>query len=152
MKKILLILGLMFCGGVHAQIVNNGGSLAADSISLPFYLLDSAGYNTQLLASTDTVFLIVFRPNGVIAFEDSIPQGNARISDNNVSTNIGQYALKLAVADIDGAGANGVFSYTIITDDESLDLETVVRGSFQLYQGYDYNVWADSLVSAIKNA
>ncbi len=151
MKKILILLAMSVSGGTaFGQVVNNSGNTAADSLSLPFYMLDSGGYNTVLIATTDTIFLIVFRPNGVIAFEDSIPQGNARISDNNVSTDVGQYALKLAVADIDGAGADGVFSYTIIADDESLDLQTAVRGTFQLYQSSDYNTWATRLQDSLQ--
>jgi len=149
LKKILFILTLMLvANSASANIVNNTGSTAADSISPSFFLLDSSGHNLVDLAAGDSLFIHVYLPNGAIAYEDSV-LGNSSLITTTGSFNFETYSWKLSVANIDGAGRDGLYSYIVNIWDISLDLLTPFRGEFQLYQTRDYNTAIDSLLTVI---
>ena len=46
---------------------------------------------------------------------------------------VGFSNYKESVANLDGSASEGVYSYIIVVDDVSLGLETLITGSFQLY-------------------
>lgn len=151
MKKLILLFGILMCGGVNAQIVNNSGSLASDSISLPFTICDSNCYKTLMLTASDSIFIWVFRPGGAGAvFKDSVLASNTRVVKDSINNTRGAYALRVAVADIDGVGADGVFSYNIVARDVSLGLDNMSKGFFQLYQNSDFNVWATRVQDSLQ--
>jgi hypothetical protein len=63
------------------------------------------------------------------------------------------YNWKVAVADIDGSGKNGLYSYLIFVDDNNgANLGTPHKGYFQLYQAYDYDVWASRMIDSLQFA
>jgi len=153
MKKLLILLAVLILLpiGVRAVVVNNSGSLGADSISFPFYVLDSAG-NMIATASGDSVFLRVWYPSGALAFEDSLAYDGAKITaetQHGVTT----YSWKEEVAAIDGTPRDGVYAWQILVHDlTSAALWTPHSGHFQLYQTYDYDTWADRLIDSLQAA
>ncbi|RME22685.1 MAG: hypothetical protein D6800_10755, partial [Candidatus Zixiibacteriota bacterium] len=131
-------------------IVNNTGNTAADSLSIPFILLDSTG-NYTALASGDSVFLVVFYPNGTIAFEDSAAFGDTHIV-TSTRHGFSVYAYKRAVAELDGVGVDGVYSYLLTVHDRTAaDLFTPRLGTFQLYTARDFNAAMDNLDTAVSS-
>ena len=90
-----------------------------------------------------------FYPSGFLAYSVVIPHSDARIVS---ATMLGytSYALRLAVANIDGAGRDGVYTYLLVVKDRtSAALATPITGSFQLYQGEDFNVRLNEIGAAI---
>jgi len=152
MKKIVICLGLLLAGmGAQGQVVNNAGSLAADSIAIPFKLCDSGCYKSVMLTNSDSIFIWVFRPGGTAAvWKDSVIASNTRIVKDSINNTRGAYAFRVAVADIDGAGADAVFTYKINCRDVSLGLDNEQTGFFQIYQNSDFNVWATRLQDSIQ--
>lgn len=139
---ILFLLCLPF--GARAGIVNNSGNRSADSVSIPFFVLDSAG-NMTTLESGDSVSLVVFYPSGSVAYNGSVADNDASISSSN---NLGyvSYSMKAAVADIDGSGKDGLYSYILVVKDKtSAALATPIAGQFQLYQGADFDFRLDEI-------
>ncbi len=148
MKRLLICLALL-SGGASAQIVNNSGSTASDSISVPFYILDSAG-NMTATTTNDSLFLIFFYPSGAEAFRDTVAHGNSLITTVTVA-GYSVYSWKLAVADIDGSGKDGLYSYIVwVKDHTAAALATPHKGYFQLYQAHDYNVWASRIIDSLQ--
>lgn len=146
-KRALIALIVMFAGSSYGYgIVNNSGTKPADSISLPFYALDSAG-NLASLTTNDSVFLIVFYPNGVVAFKDSLAYNGIHITSTGVSSYT-LYNWAEAVADIDGTANNGLYSYFVISKDNTgAALGTPFRGHFQLYTSEDFNIALNRLAT-----
>lgn len=133
----------------NAQIVNNAGSTAADSQAVAFWVLDSAG-NMTTTTTNDSLHLVVFYPSGAVAFEDTVAHGNSLISSVS-SAGYTVYSWKMAIADIDGGGKDGLYSYIVWVDDNnSANLGTPFRGYFQLYQANDYNVWASRIIDSLQ--
>lgn len=146
MKRILLILvilGLLPLSP-RAAVFNNSGTTGADSLAIPFIVFDSSGSQT-VLSSGDSLFLVVFYPNGSKAFEDS-----AAYNDNNIVAHnrhgLSWYCYREAIANLDGSGMNGVYAYTFTVKDlTAADLTSSFTGNFQLYQTYDYNLALDRI-------
>ena len=151
MKKLILLVIVAVVLGGNAfgfGIVNNSGSAPADSISIPFFLLDSAG-NYTALASGDSVFLYVFYPNGTLAFEDSAAFGDGSIV-TKTRHGFSVYAYKEAVANLDGSGFEGVYSYVLTVHDKTgADLYTPHTGTFQLYATRDFDVAMDLFADTV---
>lgn len=151
MKQLLAIILLavyVLPGLAHGYgIVNNSGATGQDSMAVPFYLLDSTGSGPVALASGDSVFVAFFYPNGDFAFADSGAYNDAQISSKAMSSYT-TYTWQFAVADVDGASAtNGVYTYILVAKDAtSAALGNPYRGSFQLYQDYDFSTWATRLI------
>jgi hypothetical protein len=143
MKRILftILMLAIAASGWSYGIVNNSGSLSADSLNIPFYLLDSAG-NATTLADGDSIFIVVWYPDGTLAKRDS---GAYNDGDITSSVNGGKtfYNWQMAVADYDGTGTNGVYSYEFsIHDKTSANLWTSATGHFQLFKDNDIDsVW-----------
>ncbi len=143
MKRLLYLLLMLAiaASGWSYGIVNNSGSLSADSLNIPFYLLDSAG-NATTLADGDSIFIVVWYPDGALAKRDS---GAYNDGDITSSVNGGKtfYNWQMAVADYDGTGTNGVYSYEFsIHDKTSANLWTSATGHFQLFKDNDIDsVW-----------
>lgn len=143
---ILFLLCLPF--SLSAGIVNNSGSTPADSVCIPFFVLDSVG-NMTTLASGDSISLVVFYPSGSVAYNGSVADNDASITS---STNLGytSYSMKAAVADIDGSGKDGLYSYMLVVkDNTSSALATPQAGQFQLYQGADFDSRLDEIADII---
>lgn len=152
MKKIFLLmvilLALPFSVGWGSGVVNNSTSsqTAHDSLSIPFFALDSAG-NYVALASGDSVFLHVSYPGGALAFEDS---GAYNDGDITTATRHGRtwYNWKAQVSNLDGTPTEGVYSYQFSVHDEtSADLWTDHLGDFQLYATSDFDVTLDGIAA-----
>lgn len=146
MKRILLIIMILWFLPISSKagIFNNSGNTGADSLTIPFTVYDSTGSQTPL-NSGDSVFLVVFYPNGTKAFEDS-----GAYNDNNIVSfsrhGLSWYAYKEAVADLDGSGMDGVYAYTLTVKDlTSSDLTSSFSGQFQLYQSFDYHTTLDRI-------
>ncbi len=136
--------------GASANIYNNSGTNQADSISITFFALDSAGNAGVNLVANDSLYFVTFYPDGTIAFRDTVAFNNALIDTVKFSGDI-YYNWHMAVADIDGSGVDGVYSYILaVHDNTSAALVTPHRGTFQVYQTSDYNVWADRLTDSLQ--
>jgi hypothetical protein len=153
MKYIILLISILLLAtsaGAYG-VVNNSGSLPADSLSIPFYKLNVAG-NVEPLADVDSIFLIVFYPSGTIAYTDSSAYDGSQIIVQAYSAD-SQYVWRSAVADIDGSGVQGVYSYSLIVLDTAVDsrghrLATPFSGEFQLLTGADFNVYMASIIES----
>lgn len=141
MKRILLFLILLPIVA-NANIVNNSGTTPADSISIPFYALDSTG-DVTVMASGDYVILTVFYPSGAEAYQDSIAYDNAKITSSAIDAagyNGTMYSYKAPVADIDGTPVQGLYSYVLlVVDESSAAIGTPHRGHFNLLTETDFN-------------
>lgn len=151
MKKFLLVILLLpiFVTAASCQVVNNSGSTAADSISIPFLVQDSLSNLKQML-STDSLGFIVFNPSGAVAYSLATTGASTQITSQLIAGVGYHYCLRVAVENIDGTTpANGVYSYTISTVDRTLDLVTSRSGFFHLYTGQDYNTALDYVDASI---
>lgn len=144
MKKLILIL-LLSVSRLYGGVVNNSGSTGADSITFNFYLLDSAG-NITTLAVTDSIGLVVFYPEGAVAYSTTVLGNNSGIHTQTLS-NIGSfYSYSDAVANIDGTSAtDGLYTWNLTINDISLGLKTPHSGEFQLYTTDDFNNRFDNI-------
>lgn len=149
----VLLAAILLCarltGGAWAGIVNNSGSLAADSICIPFQLLDTLA-NPVRLASGDSLWVYVWYPSGALAAADS-----ARItSDTKIKTRQLQagskaaafYSYQNSVTALIGTAKNGVYKYTAMVYDSSLALLSTVNGEFQVLLTGDLDATLDSTV------
>ena len=141
MKKILLLLMMMFLAsnvmGAYG-IVNNTGTTPADSISIPYFALDSAG-NSVALTTNDSVFFNVYYPSGALAYRDSLAYNGTKVTSQTFS-DYTQYTWKEAIADIDGTPVNGVYSYHLVVNDQTgAALATHHTGTFQLITETDFH-------------
>ncbi|KAA3634868.1 MAG: hypothetical protein DWP97_06130 [Calditrichaeota bacterium] len=151
MKKYILLLLIFLTSTSFGGIVNNSGTSGTDSLSFQFYLLDSIGNNISL-ASSDSIGLVVFYPNGDEAYALTILGNNGNITETTLS-NIGSfYVYADAVANFDGSSASdGVYKWLMIVNDISLGLHTSHSGEFQLYQNSDFNTRLDYLNASISS-
>jgi len=143
---LLAVLGLILMAlSVAGDVVNNSGTEPADSIAIPFYVLDSAG-GLASLATGDTVFLVVFYPNGTVAYRDSAAHNGSKIVVQAIDNSKDSvYSWKEAVASIDGDGKDGLYSYILIVSDKSSAAQRMaLTGFFQLYQGADFDATMDA--------
>lgn len=155
MKRILLLaialtLLALTAGQADYAIVNNSTSsqTAHDSLSIPFFLLDSAG-NQVAIADGDSVHLIVWYPGGAVAFQDS---GAYNDADITVQTRhgISWYSWQAQVSDLDGTPTEGTYKYHLsIHDKTSAALWTTFTGSFQLYATADFDVTMDEIAATL---
>ena len=153
MRKIILTL-LILCLlpiSINANIVNNSGSAPADSIPMPFFLLDSAGLQMIQIAAGDSVFIHVYYPSGALASTTTLLGNNSAITATTALSTY-RYNLQLQVAAIDGTPVDGVYSYIVTVWDIDLDIPTAHKGFFQLYQSNDYDATLDSTANAIADA
>ncbi len=145
--KLLLIVLYLFLFGLNlkANVVNNSGATGSDSLTLNFYLLDSLGSLTNI-ATTDSIGLLTFYPEGAVAYNTTFLGNNSNIVSQSFP-NIGScYSYGVAIADIDGGSpSNGVYTWLLSVKDISLGLTTVHSGTFQLYSGADYNARLDNI-------
>ena len=150
-KIILLLFCLLLTSNISAGIVNNSGTAGADSLTFQFYLLDSLGSLTDI-ASTDSIGIITFYPEGAVAFSTLLLGNNSNIITQS-QTNIGScYSYGVAVADIDGGSpSQGNYSWILSVKDISLGLTTGHTGTFQLYTSADYNTRLDNLDNSISS-
>jgi len=119
-------------------IVNNSGSTPADSISIPFFALDSVG-NSVALTTNDSVFFNVYYPSGALAYRDSLAYNGTKVISQTFS-DYTQYTWKEAIADIDGTPVNGVYSYHLVVNDQTgAALATHHTGTFQLITETDFH-------------
>jgi hypothetical protein len=125
--------------GIH----NNSGSAGADSISIPFVALDSAG-NVVAMASGDSVYFNVYFPDGSLAYRDSGAYNAAEITSQTVSSYT-EYTWRDAIATIDGGTpTEGTYSYLLIIKDlTGAAIATPHRGTFQLYAESDFDISMD---------
>jgi hypothetical protein len=138
--KQIIILFLLFTtvGNVSGfGIVNNSGSLPSDSLSIPFYALDSVG-NMTSIENGDSVYLVVYYPSGALAFQDSSAYNGSKIT-SYVRHGYSWYSWKEAIADIDGTPVNGLYSYILTVKDlTSASIVTPHSGFFQLTTESDF--------------
>ncbi|HUU45150.1 MAG TPA: hypothetical protein VM118_05395, partial [Acidobacteriota bacterium] len=132
-----------------AGIVNNDGVTPEDSLAIAFQLLDSLG-NPVAAQSGDSAWLFVWYPGGELAAVDSVRLvSDSRISARQLSAGtrvMAFYTYRNAVADVDGAGCNGVYKWTFLAYDSSLALASAYDGEFQLYGSANYSALSDSTV------
>ncbi len=124
-----LLLGMLIAASAPASIVNNSTSLptAEDSLALVFYSLDSLGNAT----TADSAFILVVGPNGSIVYKDSVAAADSRITSTTIR---GKqfYSFRAQVSNIDGSGAIGHYSMTILSKKNSGSLLTPNSYSFQI--------------------
>lgn len=142
MRKLLFLLLVFLPFSINANIVNNSGSTPADSISIPFYALDSTG-DVVTLTTGDYVILTVFYPSGAEAYQDSIAYNDAKITSSAIDAagyNATVYSYKAPVANIDGTPVQGLYSYLLlVVDESSAALGTPHKGQFNLLTETDFN-------------
>jgi len=114
---------------VPASIVNNSTTFptAEDSVAWVFYALDSLGNPT----TADSVYILVVGPDGTVAYKDSLPISDSRIT-STVITGKQFYSFADQVSNIDGAGIDGHYSLTILAKNTSTNLLTPNQYSLQI--------------------
>ncbi len=133
MKKLYLI--ILFMVLMHSVswgygIVTN--SATRDTIGINCNPLDSLGNPINLVAG-DSLWLIVFFPGGVVAYLDSADWTGAPILRLGApNTPCSSYIWSDQIADIDGAGVDGLYTYHLLVNDASLSLNTQYKGHFQI--------------------
>lgn len=155
MKRTLLLIVILAllpfaAGQASYAIVNNStsGQTAHDSLTIPFFLLDSAG-NQVAIADGDSVHLIVWYPGGAVAFQDSGAYNDADIT-TQTRHGMSWYSWQAQVSDLDGTPTEGTYSYTFsVHDKTSAALWTTFTGSFQLYETADFDVALDEIAAAL---
>lgn len=152
----LIVVVLWFAVGAKAGIVRNGTSsqTGQDSLSVPLFVLDTAGNRVEFDTTADWGYIVVRYPNGVKAVSDSftIRGTNTPKIVKNAAEYGGflQYCYRKQISDLDGTPINGTYSFEVTVRDSSLKLWTVVKnGEFQLYQTMTYATFNDSLTTAI---
>jgi len=137
MKKtftLMILVSLTATGPAHTSGLVASGT-ARDSLAIPFVLLDSSG-NTTDLATGDSIYIVVFRPGGQIAFKDSLAADDSRIITCPWEDFDGGqvYALSEKVSVLAGADPPaGVYGHVLTVDDNTgADLTSSWRGYFQV--------------------
>ncbi|HWO56089.1 MAG TPA: hypothetical protein VNN55_00830 [bacterium] len=145
MRILLTLLLLLPALPAHAVILNNAGTAAQDSLAITFQCLDSLG-RPVALAAGDSIYLLVFGPSGALCHRDSMAHSNARITaaDWEDFDRGEAYTFRDAVANLDGAGTNGIYRYVLtVQDNTGADLETAWHGAFTLYTTADFTDYLD---------
>ncbi len=128
-KLVLLLIGIFIVPALSASVVNNSISspTAEDSLSFVFYSLDSIGNPT----SADSVYILVVGPDGAVAYKDSVTVSDSRITTTTIR---GKqfYSFAEQVSNIDGTGAAGHYSLSLLAKKNSGNLLTPNTYSFQI--------------------
>ena len=154
MKRLFMIVAFCLLASQTwaVGVYNNSGTEGADSITIPFYALDSAG-NMVDLASGDSIFVQFHYPEGAMAFEDSGSYDGTGLDGSLVSNDFsGQtmYYYSDAVADIDGTAEQGVYTYAIFVKDlTSAAITTPHYGTFQLVTETDFHTTLEYIKDAL---
>jgi len=130
MKSMILILHLLLMvSASQASIVNNSINSpdSEDSLSLSFFSLDSLGNPT----TADSVYILVTDPVGSIAYKDSMIISDSRIISTTIR-NKQFYSFSEQISNIDGSGADGVYSLALIAKKKSGELLTPFNYQFQI--------------------
>ena len=128
---VVILVTALICQGSQAShaIVNNSTSSPSgeDSLSMLFFSLDSLGNPT----TADSVCLLVSGPDGSLVCRDSMAISDGRISATTV---VGKqfYCFKDQVSNLDGSGATGCYSLTILAKKNIGNLLTPNSYSFQV--------------------
>lgn len=148
----IIFLVFMWWFGFHSDafggIYNNDGTLSEDSISIRFALLDTLGNPVQIDTTTDWGYVFVYYPGGDSCYSDSfiIAETDAHIEVNTSAEFTDRWGTyKDAVANIDGGGANGTYTWTMFLRDSSLALDTWFHGEFQLLTSGDLSTTVNSI-------
>jgi hypothetical protein len=134
-RKLFVFLSvvlLLLAGTVHGAGTVTASS-QRDSLSFPFFAGDSA--NTLIdLATTDSVWVLVFSPGGDSVFSFAGIVSNGAITTADMEADIGDiYCYTDRVLDLIGSSTSkGVYSVVITALDLSLDLTSTTMHSFQL--------------------
>ena len=133
MKKLFyyMIVAVLFSSTCYSYgIVTN--TATRDSLSIPFYILDSLGRPVDD-ATGDSVFITIISPGGAEVYQDSMLFTDGRIIETAIEDYGNAYVLMDRVSDLDGSStADGVFTYLLLVHDQSLGLQTPYCGQFQI--------------------
>jgi len=112
-------------------IVDN--SATRDTLTIICNPLDSMGNPTNLVAG-DSLWLTVFFPGGAAAYRDSSDWNDGQILRLGTPNGpCSSYVWMDQIADIDGAGVDGVYTYHLVVYDKtSAALKTQYTGNFQV--------------------
>ncbi|MEW5702772.1 MAG: hypothetical protein AB1792_11155 [Candidatus Zixiibacteriota bacterium] len=132
---LLIAAAFSVAGPAVAGIVHNDGTAYEDSLAVSFQLLDSLG-NPVPRSSGDSLWFFVYDPGGTLVYTDSARLlSDAKITYrplNFRAKNLSFMSYKRAIADIDGAGVNGTYKWTLVAGDSSLALLSTYNGEFQV--------------------
>lgn len=126
---MILLLPILSALPTGAAIVNNStaGATSEDSLCVAFYALDSLG----CASSADSVMISVCGPFGSIVYRDSLAITDSRIVPATIGGSTVYYFVD-QVANLDGIGADGVYSISLIAVNSTLSLTTPNGASFQV--------------------
>lgn len=148
-KKILLTLALCAlttsAWADYLGVLTN--STARDTVAIPFNVLDSIGSPT-LLASGDSVYVVVYSPNGTKVFADSMAYNDASIKSYGWEDFAGrQYVYAEQIENMTGTGEHDGLHTIIITvqDLTSAALVTATMHTYYLYETATYDTELDSI-------
>ncbi|MEE8417442.1 MAG: hypothetical protein V3S06_02150 [candidate division Zixibacteria bacterium] len=154
MKKtvlmFILILLIPLCfKSFGVPIVNNFGSSGEDSLTFNILnLLPSGNPATKL----DSAYFTVFKSNSNnIIFRDSAIGVSMAGVDSFVIGGDVVYYFHRAVADIDGSGINGTYSYNFLSVFTDSSMRTTTQGQFQVV-GWELDDLGDSTGLAARNS
>jgi hypothetical protein len=147
MRKWMVTLMIMAAAGMAqgSGIVNNSGSSTEDSLTFIFCNLDSSGQN---IGGLDTTRVVVCNAAGAVVFSEKIAEVAGRVS-RIVQNDDTTYVYRAAVADIDGAGAAGVYTLSIVAKSNATGgwLKAPHTFSFQV-AGWELDAMGDSAMAA----
>jgi len=136
MKRLLLLLILVgmspAANAGYMGIVDR--TATRDTLAIPFQFLDSLGEAVDD-ATNDSVYIMVWSPGGTEVFRDSMLATDGSITSSAWEDFAGgdHYTYNERISILDGSSsADGVFTYQLVTWDNSLSLQTHYYGSFQI--------------------
>ena len=152
MRKVLTLLILFSIVSIaNAGIVyntNSSGASTEDSLAVIFANLDSTG-TAVALGAGDSVYVMVWEPNGAEAFRDSMAGNDASITAGTWEDFAGgqTYSYKEAVSTLDGTGTPliGVYKVAVTVDDISENLTATYMSEFQLIESAPLSTLYDEL-------
>ncbi len=131
MRKLIVILltPFLWTAWSGAAIVNNStvGVTSEDSLSIAFYALDSLGRPS----TADSLLVVVCGPGGSIVYSDSLSSSDSRIVTATIAGRT-TYHFVDQVSNLDGAGADGVYTVSLVAVNSSQSLTTANGASFQV--------------------
>ncbi len=154
MKKIVLILTMLllipFCfKSFCTPVVNNSGSSGEDTLTFNILNLLPSGNPAVKL---DSAYFTVFKSNtNNIIFRDSSTGVSMTGVDSFVIGGDVVYYFHRAVADIDGAGVDGIYSYNFLSVYDDSSMRTPTLGQFQIV-GWELDDIGDSAGLAASNS
>ena len=126
---VFFLIWVLTAPALSASIVNNSISspTSEDSVSFVFYSLDSLGNST----TADSVFILVTGPGGEVVYKDSIVSSDNRITSTTIK---GKqfYSFAEQVSNIDGSGATGHYTISLLAKKNTDNLLTPNTYSFQI--------------------